>query len=527
MSSPLEITIEALKRSNAPRVEDALVPTLDSSRASVRDHVTDILIERNSVRGAIELIRRLENLSEYQRSQLKGSPELVNRALTQCIRYGDDNLCRNGLSIARETDKPQFIPEIVGKLSSVDDGPVRDDAIEALTSLVNGIHDRLNDPADTMPDASVGQSRLDTVNVLGQACHAERIRNPEPVIELLLALGKPSDETIAQLFGRTAAQNREIAGQLVQSSTHPGVMQLVLDYLTQKYPPAKVIEALKTRTDPEFVAHSLAWLPDQLSQREESNLAQLEQVDWLIEDRSLLASLPDELQGKIIRYAESTGLPDRERGLLTNWLVRNGSASARRSTSNQLSRMTPDEAREILVGSLESPDRDVAAWAVSELRTRRVSDAFKLLIDRLDDPSEAVRDAAREELGGFTLDYFLTVFEKMNEDACKRAGELLRKIDPDLVENLNRIICGPIRRDRIRSAFAAAKLGLLEEVRDSIATLLDDEESVVRRTAVELLGMLGDALAIEDITDMLDDPSDRVRGTAEQVLKMLGAQQPA
>jgi HEAT repeat protein len=177
--------------------------------------------------------------------------------------------------------------------------------------------------------------------------------------------------------------------------------------------------------------------------------------------------------------------------------------------------------RGILFDSLDSEEEDVQAWATSQLRAQGVPEALKLLIERLDSPLAAVREAARGELNSFNLDLLLSIFDHLDPKVCAQAGRLVQKIDPDCHQKLVAELNNPIRRRRIRAARAARQLGLAHEVQSSLLMMLSDADTQVRRTAAEVLADLPNAEVVAGLSALLNDQSPRVREAAEQSLEAI------
>ncbi|QDT64442.1 HEAT repeat domain-containing protein [Calycomorphotria hydatis] len=518
MSGPLDITIDLLKRSSGSAAENVLVPALDASRQSIREYVTDAIVERGSVRGHIELIRRLETLSETQRERLLDSTEPLEHAISHCLQHGDETLCRSGLEIIRTSGNSKFIPEVVDTMGNSQREMVQADASQALLSMVNRLYDRVSGVDGKRPSYQTQQEREKAVAVLGTACFERELPQSELIVESLLSLGIPSDKQIAQVFKRSDSQIKDVAGKLILESKHPGVMQLVLDYLPHRYPPPKVMEALKTRNDLEFISHLLRGLPEEIDPQRLVNLHQLDYVDWLKYDRERLLQLPDELQGRISPFVDATNIPDAEKRELSEWLVTEASVTARRSCDRTFDRLGPRKTQEVLENSLHSENEEVVAWALGELRKNHVPDALRVLVTQLDNDSEVVREAAREELKGFTLEHLLNNFTHLSRETCISAAQLLQKIDPNFSQTLDSMLTGQVQRTRLKALLAIDKMGMVAQFRQSIFILLDDPESLTRRSAVEVLAHDMDEEVTEALEDMLEDPSPRVREAAHRSL---------
>jgi len=172
----------------------------------------------------------------------------------------------------------------------------------------------------------------------------------------------------------------------------------------------------------------------------------------------------------------------------------------------------------IVCSNLDSEDPEVQAWATGQLRTQGIPQAITLLLERLDSPLESVRETAREELGSFNFEYMLGLYEHLDLKVCKKAGQLIQKIDADCIPKLVAELTSPMRSRRIRAAHCSLAMGLHLKVVPALLGMLDDEDALVRRTGVEVLGDVPSSESLTALTRLMDDSSPRVR---EEVARSL------
>ncbi len=324
------------------------------------------------------------------------------------------------------------------------------------------------------------------------------------------------------LFGKVLLQSpqpcRELASYLLLSSTHPGVMRLVMEFMKHNYPVPKALEAFEQRTDPEFVCYVLREFPKRLNENQQKNFKQLIRIDWITRHMLPLEAVPPSLHESLVEYVQATGIPHDDKVAVQKWILLHGSVQGRSAAGQVLESAEPACVRGILFDSLDSEEEDVQAWATSQLRGQGVPEALRLLIERLDSPLAAVREAARGELNSFNLDLLLSIFEHLDRNICLRAGALVQKIDPDCHQKLVAELNNPVRRRRMRAARAASKLGLSHEVQPCLVAMLSDADSQVRRTAAEVLADLPNAEVVAALSAVLNHSSPRVREAEEQSL---------
>lgn len=516
-TDPLTLTFETLAASGRPEADDVLVVALDAPRAEIRDLAAGVILRRGAVRGIIELLRRFDGLSDAERRLLATTSDPLSRAFRQSLKHGDEALILQSLAAARAGGHVDQLPNVVPLLRS-ESAVVREEAADTLWVLGDRLHDLVTRPGGKAGRVDPARLRDDALESLAAACESfDNLPEPIRVVEPLLALGTPRHPAVMKVLRQSSPECRRFAAELLATSRHPGVLRLLFEFLAEPYPPRRLFETLQTRDDPEFVAALLRWLPESPSATQAANLRQIEAVAWL-EEAEGIANLPEALQGRVPAFVLATGLSEPRKMELQEWLVRNASAEGRRGATQVFDRLDYDTTRRILLDSLDSHDEDVSAWATSQLRNRHVPGAFRLLVGRLESPSEAVRNAARDELRGFTIEHLIAIQDRLSPALCLQAGQLIRKIDPDCVGKLADMIGGPVQRQRIAASLAVTRLGMGAELRRALLGLLADPDNVIRRIGVEVLADDRAPEVVDALREMTADPSPRVRQAAERAL---------
>jgi hypothetical protein len=399
--------------------------------------------------------------------------------------------------------------------------------IGVIQQLIDSLHNHLHADPDLAAHRYLRDApriRDQVVLALEQSSNRYETHECTCVVESLLVLAGIDDFVMKKLLRQPGHPCRPIAERLLLTSTHPGVMAKITVFMECNYPPAKVLQAVRQRRDPEFICHLLRSLPRRLSQTQQHNYRQLESIAWLAPDDLQLKLVPPALQRRVVPFVQQTGLSDENKRIVIEWLLKHGSPDARQVATAALSSESDEAVQEIVIEGLEAEDPEVQAWATSQLRSRGIPQAFTLLIERLDSPLHEVQAAARLELGDFDIHRVLDLYDQLAPHTCEMAGRLLQKIDPHALAKLRLEMVSPMRSKRIRAAKAALALNVHEEVVDALIRQLEDEDGMVRRTAVEILGRITTAESLQALQGMLDDPSPRVREEAERGIQNIRTQ---
>jgi hypothetical protein len=341
------------------------------------------------------------------------------------------------------------------------------------------------------------------------------------VVEALLLLGDPDNLHLKNLFREGSEEIKALAAELLGTSSHPGVMSLIVDSLGQNYPFAAALRAFERRTDPEFICHFLRHWPRKLSPFQQKNLKEVHTVAWLDARAMHVECVPATLHRPLIAFLMSTGLSQQQKLGVLEWMVRSGSPEGRVAATEVLVDLEDDKVQEVVLESLDSEEPDVQAWAIKQLRVWSIPHAMQLLIERLDSPIPEVQQAARGELAGFDIYRALEMFDHVDGKTMQATGKLVQKIDPETIRKLRDEMLHTVRRRRIRAARGALAMSLQIQVAGAVVQMAADSDNLVRRTAADVLGRIPTHESAAALLELLHDASPRVRQAAELALSRL------
>lgn len=520
MADPIAKTFQALTSTSNPHAVELLVAALDVPLPPIQIRAVRSLVGRGSVREQLETIRRYQRFSETVRGELEGSASALLPAIRQCLMLGRKEWETPALELAR-SGEAYGVVEILLEVLQGDRTELHEEAVQTIRHLVNRLYDHLHghQSADAPRPKNAAQIQQITLSALEKSLASfGTLTCAETVVESILALGGPGHEIAQNLFNKASQECKTLAKDLLMTSRHPGVMRFVLESLSRTYPPARVFDAVQNRDDPEFVLATLRWVPKRFTNTQERNLRQIERIGWLSQGGEPLSMIPEDLQFALMTFVSATGIIREEKSELRQWVVRHGTPDARTAALEVLKEMGADVVQEIVLDGLDSEDPDVQAWATGQLRSQHVPEAVQKLIDQLDNPAASVQEVARQELDGFDLECLLSRFESLSPTARENAGRLLEKVDPQFLEKLAKELHHSIRRRRLRAIRGAQAYGWHLRLAEELRSMLGEEDTLIRRAAVEVLADIPSAETLAALTAMQNDPSPRVRETVEKAL---------
>jgi len=483
------------------------------------------VVKRRGQQSVLEVIRRVETLHDEACREFSHSPERFQVALEEAISKLDDDTRNAAVTFICRTGNVEQFGMLLDQLESSDDS-FREIVAEAVFDLAGRLSQRIRSKDETLlphlDQSSLNIHRAAMLNELDQRLHRyEALTNPLPLLKSLLILGGPDDTAIRNVFNKRGESCRCAAQKLLSEDSHPALFGLLGDFLTHHAPPVTVMDAIRARNDFEFVLHFLSHLPKKPSGHLALNLAKLTDLAWLQDSMDLLEQLPVSVHDRLVVVINHAPLKEETRLKLKTWIVRHSGAEAREAANDVLKELPAEEASQILYDGLASSDPQVEAWATRRLRAQKLPDTFEELVKRLDRNLDVVRDAARNELFSFDLDYLLQIFGDLSPGQSRQCGQTLLKINPNALAELIGEITHPFRRRRIRAIEAAEALGFVNRILPNLLNALSDPEPSVRCAVVEALVKNPSIEAIEAIRKLTDDENRHVRSSVETVLANL------
>ncbi|MCA9014477.1 MAG: HEAT repeat domain-containing protein [Planctomycetaceae bacterium] len=527
MTSSISKTFELLALSRNSHAVNVLILALDVEDQEIRERAVSALLEQQSTRGLVEVIRRYATHTTGIRKLLESQSNALDAAIRQCLLHGNRELQYCGLEFVRITSDFRQIPSLVALFENkrlVNHQP--DLVSQTLRYLVGRLYEYF---LDTSVDSVYSRSflrnaqkiRRDNLNALATAAeHLSELDRPEEIVESLLILGNVGDPAIRKILWHSSDETRRLVEQVLKESKHIGVMQLICDFTEVNYPNPKALEAIAEREDPEFIAHLLRWLPERVSELQHTNFKQVGKVVWLRSDRQNFDKIPKVLQTSVIRLISLLELDLVSKKQAQKWMLQHGTPAAKEAAIGILRNLDTTEVTEMVLQSLDSEDPVQQAWATCQLRAQHVPDAINLLVDKIDSPLEEVRAAAREELSSFDVDYVLEHFEEFNPQVCPSVGKLLQKLNSRCLLEFSRAMAHPLRKRRMQAARCAFALKLHDQLIPALAALLEDSDDLVRRTSAEILASMSVPEAKQALVTLITDENARIRDIAVKALRV-------
>lgn len=524
-SDPLQATFDILSRHESEESGEVLLSALWSSDADCRSYAAGAAVRRRGHLDLERIIRRADSLDDNVCAEFCRNPTVFSTTLDHCLTNDDAANTIAAIKFVRRTQIVDRLPAVIELLEHADDD-IRTEASLAVNVLSEALAMKTLTGEESLIPAidleSAGRLQQRIVARLDTLLESfDDLENPRPVIESVLILGKSNDAEIRNVLEHRVETSRNLARTaLIELQSRP-IYELLCKHLGFPLPPKIAMEAVRSRSDLEFVCYLLDWLPKTRSRHLDASLSKIVDLPWLQLEHPTLFQIPSTLHEKLVLLIDRSGIDLNLKSKLKVWILGRSDAAGREAAGDILSSLETDEAERILHDALLSDDPKVEAWATRQLRAQNLPDAFAQLLQRLDADLPEVQTAAREELSGFDVEHVLDIFEQLPDSTCRGCGTILQKIHPDSLDQFRDELAHPYQWRRIRAARAVGELGLADSLIPALTALLEDPESTVRRAAIESIALGRSVESITTVAGFIDDDSRPVRDTARESLNRI------
>jgi len=520
MSTPLETTFQFLAKSENAAARDILAAGLECSDPATRLGALRVILDRRDPEGHREVFRRLTSLDKQGREIVAERSDRLVDAARDALNSPSRKVCAAACNAIASFRLYQVLPALVAALVDTENAhtDLTAEAILKLTEAfyeeLSGISDRPKQKAQDMVRARLTTSLEDAVRKFHRH---ERI---EPV-EALLLLAKQKNVALRQLLQRTEEKSHPAILEVLSNSSQGGVLRLLLGFLEDPQMPRAVADVICKRCDAKFVDHIARTVGNRPSRAVVETLKRFELIAWAQPGHKVFEQLSDEGQEGAVWLLMFSSIDPDDVLEVVGYLLLHGKRGGHRAAAQALAKFKGPRANELAVEALADDDSQVRATIIPQLRSRKIPGALSMLIGLVDSPEEVIHEALRKAMPEFTFRQFLSNFDAMPDAMQPVSGNLVSKIDTGVVEKLEEeMAClSPVRRRKaVQAAFA---MGLVGEVENVIATLLSDEDHMVRIAAAKALADSSSMPSWDALRDALLDRSVIVQEAAERSLEMI------
>ncbi len=518
--SAFETTIRLLEQSKSTTAQAVLMHAVSVDDQRIRDAAARAILRSGTAVAKTEVIRQVNRLSPELMEELSHNDSAISFPLRQCLKHGDAPSTMMALETIEAAHLYQEIPSLLEFLATAN-GEVADRAEQAFLAVVDHLYEAIREVKQSEPSAVVQQAEELVLMLGAQLGRIEQVKRPRALIEAILILTHPEHTVARQLIRESSAESQAIAWDVLNQSRHLGVTDFIIHSMSLKYIHPRLLEIFSRRRDIEFQLAVVSQVPHEFSVNQSRNYCQLQPLPWLYPGEEIWQRFPEKWHWKLLKLVEAMPYQLAQKAAFLESALKHAGVEGKAFAAQRRHLIKPQHFEQLIVQMLDSPDEEIEAWAVSELRNTDLPDKYRYLVNRLDSPREPVCQEARKALGRFDIYSAIMYCESARAAVGPRIAELLLKINPDAPVDLSRELAHPVRSRRLRAAKASAIMQIEHLVRDALLELLYDNDAVVRRAVAEILASVPEKTVITGLTMLLDDSSMRVREAAQASLDVI------
>ncbi len=515
---PLNTTLRLLRQTENDAAVPVLLAGLDARDPHVQQESLRALLDRRSVVGQREIVRRLHRLPAQWKPLLEERRSRLESALRDALLGEEEQARHNAYYAVVWLRQYDLLPVLLTMLES-QQCPEPEQVGQTLLHLALRLDGDLHGIRNYKDRRDPTRLRDFVLGALEKSVMRWPQHHRDEVLESFLILAPRDHVLLKRILGDPFHPcYLKLLEFLGQSKREP-ILRLLLSFLEDPTAPSSALQTLARRTDLEFLQYLLSKIGYQPSKIAAANLRRIERIAWADPKLGVLDRLQEAHQYSAVQMLVHSRVPRSQVFEALKHLVRHGAPAGRRAAVQALADFPGAEANQLILQALHDPDPQVQAAAVSQLRRRNIPGALSLLVEALDSPHSLVRHAAAEALPEFRFSRYLASFDTLDDVSRESTGRMVVKVDTNALIQLREEMQAPARSRRLRAVEMAVAMGVVPEVQNTLISLLEDDDHLVRVEAVEALFYGEGAEVDEALHRALNDPSVLVQDAARGVLQ--------
>jgi hypothetical protein len=522
----LQATCQVLSQSRNRAVLPLIIAGIRSSSAEVRAAVIRAAMRRHDAATHAQLVRHFAELTEADQTILvethRHMPHHAAPVLRRAVLEGSAVLCRNACAIVQAAGDYEMFPTLL-KAAENPNHPNLADVLATIARLTDLLYQELALWAGGAREGAHDPSfiRHQFLAALEQSLGRFGQNGRSEILDAFLLLAPVDNPVFLKILRdpKHACHARTV--EALSTSEDSGIMERLVELLRDTEAPTAALEIVASRGDEQFVNLLLHEFKHPVPIRVLHNMNRLRNVSWLERNPDLLLEFDGRAQAVAVEMAGASELnPDALFELLA-LLMRGGLTEGRRASCQALARFEDQKADALILAALDDPDAGVQAAAVRQMRSRRLPDALRLLVARLDSPSVEVRDAARSSLAEFNFVRYRAMFDLLDDEAARTTGRLVHKVDHSAAQKLAEELASPSLSARLRGIEMAVAMAATDDVQPQLAELARHENVALRKEAILAMGNCQRADSAQFLEAATRDPNGSVAEAARKSLAQL------
>lgn len=485
------------------------------------------LLQRTNAAAEMDILTHWQSWKDSFRSLLRHKPDWLSGAIHAALASPRDTaaaeqLFRNACEAALSLSDFDQIPALA--VAAADrKNPHAAAAAEAVVLLAERLFDELHAPRDYRVRRDPQLQRANLLPTLERMVDCVDQHQRLEIVEALLLLAERDTASVKRILQSPRDPSFPAVSKVLQRSSRPGVIRLLLSYLDDPHAPRPSLEILAGRCDLKFIRHLLHKIGNQPPQVVRNNLHRIDSIAWLNFASDVYGALSESEQAAAIQVVSEANLPASSALQLLSLGLQDGSSAGRRAAAAGLVKFSGPEAEEIAWQALDDEDPVVRAQAVIRMGKHATPTVIPRLLEMLDSPHQPEREAAQACLNEYRFERYLQAYDTMAPEARLATGLLVKKVDPTMLSQIATELQAQVRVRCERALQIALTLHLVPELLSAIEPLLEDEDQYIRLAAIRTLATCQLPTSINALRRMLLDHAPLVAQAAEEALSRFSA----
>ncbi len=486
MKTPTELTFEVLANSRNESANEVLLAAFQQESGPLFvESLKTILARRNKGAHTAALLRWHE-FGEQERSLVLKARSRISGALRDAVLSNDALLFANACQVIELLEDYDLVPNLV-TLAEHNTNPHANDAAALVLRLSAQLSTKLQSPAMQNDSRDAKVFRKVVLDSLRRSLDRYRYHKRAELLESFTLVCGADDELLLTILDDPHHPCFKGMSQVLASSSHPTVLNLLVDILHQEKAPATVLSIVSHRSDRKFISRLLDVCGRKRVPALSRNLKRLRTFSWLNATTHRLSTFSETDQVKSVHLLRASGVsPESVLNALEELLL-SGEPAGRAAACEALAEFSGDHTNHLILQAVYDTAPPVQAAATRQLRDRHIPGTMPLLSDLLDCPHEEVRAAAREALSEFSFENFVKNYDSLSEEARQTTGSFVQRVDEEYLSLLKAEFAAQGVKPRLRAIEIATLLEVVPFVVEELLTLLSDQDHVVRAAAAEAL----------------------------------------
>lgn len=518
MPTGIEKTFQLFAKTDNYAVVPVLVDALDSPYSDIRESALSSLLHQRHVVAQRAIVQRWRQFTQVQKSWIELSGISLEIALRELIHSSDPAEFALGLEILGQVYEYELIPSLV-MIVREGNQRYRDSAGNTLINLAANLRKELRNTDEKLGSGEAVRGRA--IESLSDCIRNYEQHESLAILESFLVLVSRENQLLREAWNNPKHPAHSSLIRMLRHSTRPEIIDLLIGTLNDMHPSLPVLNIIGLRHDPAFMSELTTRLQGTLSDDTRRNLAKLSKVAWAEEHCKVLDKLNGLQQAAAVHMAMSTSIGSSRLYDLLVMMAHSGHASGRLAALEELASYVDPQTNEMILEAVSDPNSSVRAEALRQLRPRGIPGAIKLLLQHLDSPQLIVQDTVRLALAEFNFPRYLAAFDKMNPEAQKNNGRLVRGIDA----NTQCLLAAELTSEASSRRLRAIKIiEVMENHLDMEADLikaLRHDDYFLRAEAAKLLARCHSSMVVSALKEAMLDRNVRVRENAEVSLRKI------